>query len=83
MLQCVNSASALAVEMVTMLPGAQVVFLLLCLIDTTAGCKDFPLFLRRSSVWVVLLPLIIGVTVNIVMRVTQRIVLKFMVRSGP
>lgn len=54
---------------------------LLYVMDTTARCKDFLLFPRRSSEWVIPLSLVIGSTVNIVMGVAQRFVLKFMVRS--
>lgn len=49
--------------------------------DTTTRCKDFLLFPRRSSAWVIVLSLVIGATVNIVMGVARRFVLKFMVRS--
>lgn len=51
--------------------------------DTTARCtfSFFPLFPWRSSLWGILLSLVIEVTVNVVMGVAQGFVLKFMVRS--
>lgn len=50
------------------------VMLLQHVMDITVMCKDFLLFPRRSSVWVILLSTVIEVTVNIVMGVVQRFV---------